>query len=58
MFLRNDYFGSQPFLLSCYFTKIFVHLSVITGVCYFDAYKLVYPNFDANNPANTYLFKH
>ena len=31
-------FGSQPFLKSCYFTKIFVHLSVITAVCYFSVY--------------------
>ena len=28
---RNNCFGSQYFLLSCYFTKI--HLSVIVAVC-------------------------
>ena len=27
------YFGSQSFLISCYFTKICVHLSVIVAVC-------------------------
>ena len=30
-FVRNNYFGSQPFLMSCYLTKIFVHLSVISA---------------------------
>ena len=32
IFFRNNFFGSQLFLMSCYFTKIFVHLSVITAV--------------------------
>ena len=35
-----------------YFTKIFVHLSVIAAVCYFSVYKLI--GWDA---ANVYLFK-
>ena len=30
-FVTNNYFGSQPFLMSCYLTKIFVHLSVISA---------------------------
>ena len=33
---RNNYFGPQSFLMSCYFTKIFVYLSVISVVCYFN----------------------
>ena len=48
---RNNYFGSQPFLMSCYFTKIFVHLPVIAAVCYFSVYKLI-----GWDPANIYLF--
>ena len=46
------YFGLQSFLRSCYFTKIFVHLSVIAAVCYFSVYKLT--RWD---PGNFYLFK-
>ena len=38
--------------MSCYFTKIFVHLSVIAAVCYFSAYKFI-----GWDPANFYLFK-
>ena len=45
---RNNYFGSQPFL---YFTKIFVHLSVIAAACYISIYKLT-----GQNPVNLYLF--
>ena len=48
---RNNYFGSQPFLLSCYFTMIFVNLSVIAAVRYFSIYKLV-----GWDPLNMYLF--
>ena len=51
-FFRRNYFGSHPFLMSCYFTKIFVHLPVIAAVCYFSVYKLI-----GWNPANIYLFK-
>ena len=40
-FFRNNYFWSQPFLMSCYFTRIFVHLSVIAAVCYFSVSKLI-----------------
>ena len=40
-FFWNNYFRSQPFLMSCYFTKIFVHLPVIAPVCYFSVYKLI-----------------
>ena len=43
---------SQSFLLSCYFTKTFVHLSVVAAVCYFSVYKLI-----GRNQANKYLFK-
>ena len=39
-FVRR-YFGSQPFLMSCYFTIVFVHLSEITAGCYFSVYKLI-----------------
>ena len=38
---RNNYFGSYPFLMSCYFNKIFVHLPVIAAVYYFSVYKLI-----------------
>ena len=38
--LRNNYFGSQYFLMSCCFTKIFVHPSVIAAVSYFGVYIL------------------
>ena len=38
---RNNYFGSQSFPLSFYFTQIFVHLSVIAAVYYFSVYKLI-----------------
>ena len=37
--------------MSCYFTKIFVHLSVISAVCYFSVYKL--KGWDTKN---IYLF--
>ena len=50
MFFRN--LGSQSFLMSCYFAKIFVHLLVIAAVCYFNVYKLI-----GWDPANIYLFK-
>ena len=51
--LRNSYFGSQPFLMSCYFTRIFVHLPVIAAVCYFfSVHSLI--GWDS---ANTFLFK-
>ena len=32
---------SSLFLISCYFNKIFVHLSVIAEVCHFSVYKLI-----------------
>ena len=34
-FFRKNYFGSQSFVMSCCFSKIFVHLLVIVAVCYF-----------------------
>ena len=52
MDFRNNYFGSQPFLMSCYFTKIIVHSSVIAVVCYFSVFKLI-----GWAPARIYLFK-
>ena len=52
IFFRSNYFGSQPFLISCYFTRIFVHLPVIVAVCYFSVHKLI--GWDLEN---IYLFK-
>ena len=49
---RNNYFGSQPFLMSCYFTTIFINLSLIAAVCYFSVSKLI-----GWDPENIYLFK-
>ena len=51
-FFRSNLFGSQPFLISCFFTRIFVHLPVIVAVCYFSVHKLI-----GWNPENIYLFK-
>ena len=51
-FFRNNYFGSQPFLTSCYFTRIFVHLPVIVAICYFSVHNLM-----SWDPANICLFK-
>ena len=48
----NKYLGSQPFLMSCYFTGIFIHLPVIAAVYYFSLHKLI-----GWDPANIYLFK-
>ena len=65
LFFRNNYFGSQPFVKSCYFTKTFVtclavcyfssmlfQQYVIPALCYFSVYKLI-----SWNPANIYLSK-
>ena len=49
---RNNYFESQPFPMSYYFTRIFVHLSVIAAACYFNVYKLI-----GWDPVKIYLFK-
>ena len=38
--------------MSYYFTRIFVHLSVIAAACYFNVYKLI-----GWDPAKIYLFK-
>ena len=38
--------------MSCYFTKIFVHLPVIAAVCNFIVYKLI-----ILDPENIYLLK-
>ena len=47
------YFGSQSFLMSfSYFSKIFVHLSIIAARCYFSIYQLT-----GWDPANIKLFK-
>ena len=48
MFFRNNYFGSKPSLISCFFNKFFLHLSVIAVVCYL---------LTVWDPANIYLFK-
>ena len=50
-FFRKNYFGPHSFLMSFYFTKIFVRLPVIAAVCYFNVYKLI-----RLDPANIYLF--
>ena len=56
MFLRNNYSTLDHslflWIFTYYFTKIFVHLSIIAAVCYFSVYKLI--GWDA---ANIYLFK-
>ena len=52
MYFRNNYFGWQPFLMRCHFTNIFVHLSVIAAVSYFNVHKLI-----GRDPANIYFFK-
>ena len=51
IFFRNNYFASQPFLMSCYFTRI-LRLPVIVAVCCFSVHKLI--GWDT---ANIYLFK-
>ena len=51
-FFRNNYFGSHPFTMNCYFTKICVHLPVTAAVCYFSVYILI-----GWDPANIYLSK-
>ena len=38
--------------MSCYLTKIFIHLSVISAVCYFSICKLI-----GWDPVNIYWFK-
>ena len=50
-FIGTTTFGSQSFLMSCDFTKIFVHLPVIVAVCYFSVHKSI-----GWDPANI-LFK-
>ena len=51
MFFRNNYFGSESFFKSCYFTKIFVHLLIVAAVSNFNVFKLI-----GWDPANTNLF--
>ena len=52
IFFRNNYFGLQPFLMSFYFTTIFVHQPVIVAIYYYSVHKLI-----VWDPANIYLFK-
>ena len=52
MCIRNNYFRSQSFFMSCHFTKTFVHLLIISAVSNFNVFKL-----KGWDPANTYLFK-
>ena len=52
MSFRNNYFKSQLFFMSCYFTKIFAHRLVIATVRNFRVYDLT-----GWDPMNTYLFK-
>ena len=61
LFLDN-YFGSQPFLMRCYFTRIFVHLPVIVAARYFSVHKLLWWDpgniclfrFNSRNPTKRY----
>ena len=46
------YCGLQSFIMSCYFTKMFVSLLVIAAGCYFSVYKLI-----GWDPARICLFK-
>ena len=52
MFFRHNYFDPKSFFMSCHFTKIFVHLLIISAVSNFNVFKLI-----GWDPANTYLFK-
>ena len=52
MFFWNNYIGLQPFLINCYFTKTFLHLSKTAAVCYFSIDKMM-----GWNPIKIYLFK-
>ena len=56
MFLRNNYSTLDHslflWIFTYYFTKIFVHLSIIAAVCYFSVYKLI-----GSDAANIHLFK-
>ena len=52
MFFGNNYFGSQSFFISCHFTKIFVHLLIISVVSNLNVFKLI-----GWGPGNTHLFK-
>ena len=51
-FFRNNYFWSQPFLMSCYFTRIFEHLPINGAAWYFSIHKLI-----GWDPENIYLFE-
>ena len=52
IFFRNNYFWSQPFLMSCYFTRIFEHLPINGAAWYFSIHKLI-----GWDPENIYLFE-
>ena len=52
MFFSNNYFGLQSFFISCHFTKIFVHLLIISAVSNLNVFKLI-----GWELATTYLFK-
>ena len=55
MFLWNNCSTlGQSFFMSCYFTRVFVHLSVIAAVCYFSVYKWVLLN---RAPTSTQLHR-
>ena len=51
-FFRKNYSWSQPFLKSCYFTRIVVHLAVIIAVNHLSIHKL-----KGWDPENIYSFK-
>ena len=48
----NNYFWSQPFLMNCYFTRIFEHLPINGAAWYFSIHKLI-----GWDPENIYLFE-
>ena len=52
MFLGTIISGLSPFFMSCHFTKVFVHLSILAAVSNFNVYKLI-----ECDPGNIYLFK-
>ena len=52
MFFRHNYFDPDSFVMNCHFTKLFVHLLIISAVSNFNVFKLIWWD-----QANTYLFK-
>ena len=53
-FFKNHTTTSQPFLISCYFTKIFVHLSVIAAVETLDPANMWWFQVSSRNTRKSY----